>query len=144
MEFCNKKLQIFFLGCGRAGDVALPSFLASMNSVGELAEAILSRITIADTNELAEAVESWRGASVDASLPCPMTRVVRRPVDNWDNMLREADQVSRTRLLVTVQTESGQCLAQCFAVLSLGTLLDTESFRVAIALRVGKWREDGQ
>ena len=42
------------LGCRRA----LPSFLASMNSVGELMETILSRINIANTNELAEAVES--------------------------------------------------------------------------------------
>ena len=40
-----------------------------MNSVGELVEAILSRTIIADTNELAEAVESWRGANGGASLP---------------------------------------------------------------------------
>ena len=57
------------LGCRRAEDMALPSFLASMNSVGELVETILSRINIADTKELAEAVESWRGASGGASLP---------------------------------------------------------------------------
>ena len=49
------------LGCRRAEDIALPSF-TSMNSVGELMETILSRINIADTNELTEAVESWRGA----------------------------------------------------------------------------------
>ena len=42
------------LGC-RAEDIALPSFLASMNSVGELVKTILSRINIADTNGLAEA-----------------------------------------------------------------------------------------
>ena len=29
------------LGCRRAGDIALPSFIASMNSVGELVETIL-------------------------------------------------------------------------------------------------------
>ena len=52
------------LGCRRAEDITLFSFLASMNSVGELLETILSRINIADTNELAEAVESWRGAIV--------------------------------------------------------------------------------
>ena len=57
------------LRCRRAGDIALPSFIASMNSVGELVETILSRINVADTNELAEAVESWRGASGGASLP---------------------------------------------------------------------------
>ena len=65
------------LGCRRAEDIALPSFLASMNSVGELVETILSRINIADTNELAEAVESWRGPVV--MLPCQMSLVVRKP-----------------------------------------------------------------
>ena len=48
-----------------------------MNSLGELVEIILSRINIADTNELAEAVESWMGSVV--VLPCPMTLVVRGP-----------------------------------------------------------------
>ena len=45
--------------------------------MGELVETILSRINIADTNELAEAVESWRGPVV--VLPCQMTLVVRKP-----------------------------------------------------------------
>ena len=57
------------LGCRRAKDIAPPSFLASMNSVGELVETILSRINIAGTNELAEAVESWRRASGGVPLP---------------------------------------------------------------------------
>ena len=39
------------LGCRRAGDIALPSFIASMNSVGELVETILSRINIARINK---------------------------------------------------------------------------------------------
>ena len=46
------------LGCRRAGDIALLSFLASINSVSQLVETILSRINIADTNEIAEDVES--------------------------------------------------------------------------------------
>ena len=57
------------LGCRRTGDIALASFLASMNFVGELVGSILSRTNIGDNNELAEAVESWRGASDGASLP---------------------------------------------------------------------------
>ena len=57
------------LGCRRATDIALLSFLDSMNSVGKLVENILSKINIADTDELAEAVESWRGLVV--GLPCP-------------------------------------------------------------------------
>ena len=128
------------LGCRRAGDIALPSFIASMNSVGELVETILSRINIADTNELAEAVESWRGASGGASLHDDPRRrkawdlpIVKK---NWDNMLFEADQVSRARLIATAQKERGAWL-NALPVSLLGTLLDPESFRVAIALRVG-------
>ena len=68
-----------------------------MNSVGELVETILSRINIADTNKLAEAVESWRGASGGSPLPDDPSRqkawdppIVER---NWENMLRGANQV---------------------------------------------------
>ena len=51
-------------------------------------------------------------------------------------MLLEADQVSRARLITTTQKESWAWL-NALPVSSLGTLLDPESFRVAIALRVG-------
>ena len=102
------------LGCRRAEDIALPTFLASMNSVGELVETIISRINIADTNELAEAVESWRRASGGAHLPDDPSRqkawefpIVER---NWENMLRVAYQVYRARLLATAQNESGAWL----------------------------------
>ena len=78
-----------------------------MNSVSELVETILSRINIADTNELAEAVESWRGTRGGASLPDDLSRqkawdlpIVKR---NLENMLRVADQVSRAKLMVTAQ-----------------------------------------
>ena len=76
----------------------MPSFLASVKSVGELVETILSRINKADTNKLVEAVEYWSGDSVGASLPDDTKHhkawdlpIVKR---NWD-MLCEADQVSR-------------------------------------------------
>ena len=55
---------------------------------------------------------------------------------NWENMLRVADQVCRARLLAAAQRESGAWL-NALPVSTLGTLLDSESFRVAIALRVG-------
>ena len=52
-------------------------------------------------------------------------------------MLRVADQVSRARLLATAQRERAGAWLNALPVSSLGTLLDSESFRVAIALRVG-------
>ena len=51
-------------------------------------------------------------------------------------MLRVADKVSRARLLATAQKESWAWL-NALPVSSLGTLLDSERFRVAIAPRVG-------
>ena len=65
-------------------------------------------------------------------LPCRDLHIVKR---NWENMLRVADQVSRARMLATAQRESGAWL-NTLPVSSLGTLLDSESFKVAIALRV--------
>ena len=50
------------VGCRRAGDIALPSFLASMNSVGELVEAILSKVHIAEFNELCRCSGKLEGA----------------------------------------------------------------------------------
>ena len=123
------------LGCRRAEDIALPSFLASMNSVGDLVETILSRINKMDTNELAEAVESWRGASGGAPLPddpsCQKAWGLPIVERNWENMLRVADQVCRARLLAMAQRESRDLL-NALPVSTLGTLLDSKSFRVAI------------
>ena len=63
-------------------------------------------------------MESWRGASDGAPLSNNPSRqkawglpIVKK---NWDNMLREADQVSRARLLAIAQKEIG-AWAQCFA-----------------------------
>ena len=55
-------------------------------------------------------------------------------------MLLEADQVSRARLMATAQKESwggGGNWLNASPVSAFGTLLDPESFRVAIALSVG-------
>ena len=118
------------LGCRIASDIALPSFLASKNSVGELVE-IFNNIT-----DIFQRLWCLRGG-----VPCSMTRDVRRTLDlpivkkNGNIMLRNAYQVSRARILATAQKESMTWLNDLL-VSSPGTLLDSESFRVDIALRV--------
>ena len=68
------------LGCRRAEDIALPSFLASMNSVGELVETILSRINIAGRRTLTNLQRPWSlGGGPVVVLPSQMTLVVRKP-----------------------------------------------------------------
>ena len=103
-------------------------------------ETILSRINIADTNELTEAVESWMGSSDGASLPddprCQKAWDLPIVKKNWDNMLLEADPVSRARLMATAQKESGAWL-NALPGSSIGTLSNPERFRVAIAVSVG-------
>ena len=51
-------------------------------------------------------------------------------------LLDEADQISRARLLAAAKRESGLWL-QAETAPILGTLLDPETFRKTIALRVG-------
>ena len=86
-------------------------------------------------------MESWRGARSLGGAPLPDDQSRQRAwkllivKNNWGNMYREADQVSRARLLATAQ-ENGAWL-NALPVSSLGTLLDSESYGVAIALRVG-------
>ena len=118
-DVCNHAwfpLKFGVIGCRRAGDIALSYFLGSINSVGELVETIISRTNIANTNELAEAVESWRGASGGASLPDDPRRqkawgipIVKR---NWNMMLREGYQLESD---YWPHHRKRVGLAQCFA-----------------------------
>ena len=89
------------LGCKRVVDIALPSSFTSMNSVASWKLAIVSRTNLVETNELAEAVESWREASGGASLPvdprCQKAWDLPIAKRYLDNMLHEADQVSLSR-----------------------------------------------
>ena len=129
------------LGCRRAGDIALPAFVSSMNSVSDLVEAILSNINMVDARELADAVELWK-QGLQADLPVPVHESSQK---EWDvpraqfimkSLLDGADQVGRARLLSASRRETGVWL-NAIPIPSLGTQLTPEVLRVAIALRVG-------
>ena len=136
-EVCKKAgMPVNFGGLGgrRARYISLPSFLYSMNSVAELVVTNFSRINITELTIFQRLWSVGGGASGGASLPDDPKR--QKPWDlpivkkNWDNMLLDLDQVSRARLMATTQKESGAWL-NALPVSSLGTLLDSESFRVA-------------
>lgn len=127
------------LGCRSSEDVALPAFISSLHSTSDLVSAILSRVTLAESNELSTAVALW-GRRSDG-LPCPENYSQK----DWDiplvslsrdRLLAEADQVTRARLLAAGRKESGAWL-NAVPIPSVGTLLDPEVLRIAIALRVG-------
>ena len=122
-------------------DIALPAFISSLHSVHDLVGAILGNIEIDDGLELHMAEGDWRmragtaladGANVNrqASWDAPLAE------SSAAGLLEGADQLSRARLLASARRESGLWL-HALPAPTLGTLLDPESFRVAVALRVG-------
>ena len=129
------------LGIRMSKDIALPSFISSLHSVQGLIQRILEKVTIPADTDLNTAVEDWNritGSALDVDVD--MSRQ-----STWDEPLMEtvaaglmerADQISRARLLAATRRESGLWL-HALPTPTLGTLLDPESFRVAVALRVG-------
>ena len=131
------------LGVRRAQDLAKPAFIASLYSTRFLVDAVLSRVNgLAETGDLAVAREAWRLSSVGVVEPEEFKRIQQKAWDSeasglaLENLLQDADQVSRARLLAASQKESGLWL-HAIPVPSLGTQLDPETLRIAVALRIG-------
>ena len=121
-------------------DIALPAFFSSLHAVRELIDGILNNILLPESNDISAAEREWSSGG--------LILVDRRKVEkqtSWSKpqaeakafrLLEEADQVSRARLLAAAHTESGLWL-HTLPTLTLGTLLNSESLRIALALRVG-------
>ena len=129
------------LGIRMSKDIALPAFISSLHSVKGLIQRILQNVTIPVDTDLNMAVEVWRQKTGSA----PDVEVDGSKQSAWDEPLMEtvatdlmerADQISRARLLAAACRESGLWL-HALPTPALGTLLDSESFRIAVALRVG-------
>jgi hypothetical protein len=114
-----------------------------MRSVADLVEAVLSDVNIvADTEELQSAIATWeeRGGNIHE-----LEGLDKNRQKVWDfplvtltlnELLAAADQTARARLLAASCKESGLWL-HAVPVPSLGTQLDPETLRIAVALRVG-------
>ena len=142
IDVCKQAgFPVSFGGLGwRAGEIALPSSFISMNSVASWWKLLFLGTNKVDTNELAEAVESWREASAGASFSDDLRRQkawdLPNAKKNSDNMLREADQVSLSRYITDHGAERECCRAwlNVLPVSLLGALLESKTFRVAIVL----------
>jgi len=130
------------LGIRMSKDIALPAFISSLHSVHDLVEAILHNVQLRDDNELGMAVDTWHEKNAGLALPDSADRSRQR---TWDRpqmeavasgLLERADQVSRARILAASERESGLWL-NVLPAPTIGTLLDPETFRIAVALRVG-------
>jgi hypothetical protein len=130
------------LGIRLSKDIALPAFISSLHSVSSLVDDILKNVRLAVDNSLETAISVWQERNAGVALPEEADRGRQR---TWDGPQSEAaaarllegtDQISRARVLASASRESGLWL-HALPSPALGTLLDPESFRVAVALRVG-------
>ncbi|XP_047999651.1 uncharacterized protein LOC125236770 [Leguminivora glycinivorella] len=129
------------LGLRRAGDVGLPAFLASAHGVADLVSRILhshrDSVTIPFVRD---ALAIWSDRFPTASLP-EVPQVQRA----WDDagaritlsrLFSAASGVDLARLRSVSKVEAGAWL-QALPSPHLGTLLDSDSMRVAVAFRLG-------
>lgn len=131
------------LGLRDVTKLCLSSFLGSSHSVADLLEAILpSHIIQLPEAALNEAEVLWQAVTFSELIPSPACKLQR----NWDivtsiklfqDLLENASsEVEKARLLACGSKESGSWLT-AFPASTLGTLLDDQSFRISMALRLG-------
>ena len=124
-------------------DIALSAFIFSFHSVSELVEAVLQNVHyLAEIDELRTAESEWLVWSGDSTLAEDADRVRQK---TWDlslaevvryRLIEESDQITRARILASSCKKSGLWL-NAYPAPALGTLLDPETFRITVTLRVG-------
>ena len=131
------------LGVRRTEDVALPSYVASLHRCQQHISALLPSSCHAPfVQELTKATEDWQTMAGSSKLPDGDRRHQQRAWDSAiierrrDSLLSQANQFARARLLSAAAPESGAWL-RAIPSRNTGTLLDNETLRVSIALRVG-------
>ena len=131
------------LGLRRLADVALPSHVSSLYRSSHLIGTILPpSLNTAVDQERFDATADWQTQVGDSRAPDGEKQQQQKTWDSTlaekkrDKLLMEADQLGRARLLSAATPESGAWLHAVPAA-SLGTSLDREALRIAIALRVG-------
>lgn len=121
--------------------MGLPAFLASAHGVADLVTVLLA--TNGDGGSLpfvSDAVSAWLTLNSGAAIP--ESKHVQRAWDDigvkllQEQLLEDAVGVEKARLRAVSQPESGAWL-QAIPSPHLGTLLDDDSLRVAVALRLG-------
>lgn len=124
-------------------DIAAPAYISSLLATEEHIDAILSTNPgLAPTEDLPEAINIWKERTGAEEEPQGASRVKQKSWDtisaklSAERLLANADQVSRARLQAAARAESGAWL-NAIPIPSLGTHLDAETLRIAIAPRVG-------
>ncbi|KAL0860637.1 hypothetical protein ABMA27_009987 [Loxostege sticticalis] len=130
------------LGIRQISSVALPAFLSSVHSTLSLVGKILNpSFNDFEVTYLSEAINAWRmacpGEDPPSSKNCqklwdePICRSV------YDYLLNSSPTaMEKARMLAAAQHESGYWL-QAYPSQNLGNLLDNNTFRLAVGLRLG-------
>ena len=133
-------LRLGGLGIRRMADVALPAFISSMDATRGLVCTINHRPDGDRPTRLASAVDEFTASQVpDLTAEEPLDQ---RHLDELasrrrlDNLLHDANQVDRARLLAASAPHSGAWLS-ALPVEKLGLLLPDEAVRTGVALRLG-------
>ena len=127
------------LGIRRVTDIALPAYLASVHRSRMLTEQIVPEI---EYDPLAEEVAAKWSAEVNADMPILEERWIQKRWDEratqqiLDGLMGRANMTDRARLLAVTSSDSGQWL-NALPVASVGNLLDDDSLRIAVAIRLG-------
>ena len=140
--WCQARLPVRHGGLGirTAEDLAPSAHLASHHATEDLVARILHPIFPDLQLEPHEATRCWQERAPGAALPNDKTKQ-----KNWDeaicsqimqDLIDRADQVGRARLLAARAEGSGAWL-QALPIPAVGTLMDNETLRIAVALRVG-------
>ena len=131
------------LGLRSTVDVSLPSYVASLHSCQQVICSMLPAHLLPSVNSEREvAVEDWRAIAGVSETPQGDAKGQQRAWDSViaeryrESLLSEANQFARARLLSASTPESGAWL-RAIPSANLGTLLDNETLRVSIAMRIG-------
>ena len=128
------------LGIRTAEDLAASAFLASHHATEDLVARILQSCHLDRQPDPREALAVCQGKTANTPIPSDPTKQKA-----WDeavcakaaaDIMTAANQVSRARLLAAKAEGSGAWL-HALPTPSLGTLMDNECLRIAVALRVG-------
>ena len=131
------------LGLRRTADVALPSFVSSLHRCQQLLGDILPpSLNNLVTEERGESTAEWLVKAGGKAIPdissSHQQKVWDYPLADCqrDTLLSAANQFERARLLSAATAESGAWM-EALPSASIGTQMDNNTIRIAIALRVG-------
>lgn len=129
------------LGVRKVLDTALPAFLSSVNSVSQLVSTMLHQPTlhIEEIVDYGDGLKEWN--SLHPEQIHPEVPSLQR---HWSNIVTAqlksklifVQDVDKARFLAIQTPESGAWL-QALPSHSIGTLLDNNTFRIAVGLRLG-------